>query len=323
MKKKASYICKTILFFIPFLVAWGYCALCPMRYLDGEAPNYIWNKQFVQADHGGTYDVIILGDSTANAAYMPSELSEGTVNLSLGGSTTAENYYVLKEWLAYNEAPRDVFISFYDENLMGTPNFYAREMYSHRFDPKTNWEIIRMARKYQEPSIATEHWFSSYVSYELYLPNKYLNAAGKSIYQESQLEKNRNIIRLAEENRGKYIAMNDTPHYNDPVKNELFEIGDLYVYYWYELLNLCQENDIQIHIIKPHQPDYVTYTKYYTKCVNEFYGQLCSSYQNAEFVWDVDASYTGDHFNDICHMNLIGAKKFSQEMREKYPEVFR
>ena len=70
---------------IPFIGFSFYAKQNMLGFTDSETPFYIWNKLFCYTTQEEKIDVIILGDSSANASYMPEVLSGSVVNLSLGG----------------------------------------------------------------------------------------------------------------------------------------------------------------------------------------------------------------------------------------------
>ena len=70
---------------LPVTVLWVYMWTHPLAFLDAEAPYYIWNRNKTNTAQEQPYDVVVLGDSTANAAYVPEILSDKTLNLALGG----------------------------------------------------------------------------------------------------------------------------------------------------------------------------------------------------------------------------------------------
>ena len=112
MKQIVKLIIKCGCVMLPLLVVCMYIRSHPLAFMDNEAPHYLWNKIKTNTAGGQTYDVLILGDSAANAAYMPEALSGTTLNLALGGTTPVENYYTLQDWLAHNPAPKACYISF-------------------------------------------------------------------------------------------------------------------------------------------------------------------------------------------------------------------
>ena len=81
-------------------------------FTDQEVPYYLWNREITNTKQDKKYDVLILGDSVANAAYIPEVLSDHVINLALGGTTPVENYYTMQDWLKYNPAPKVCYISF-------------------------------------------------------------------------------------------------------------------------------------------------------------------------------------------------------------------
>ena len=127
----------------PMLAIYAYTWFNPLGYMDEESPHYLWNKEKVNSEETCYYDTIILGDSMANAAYMPEVLSDTAINLSLGGMTPVENYYVLQDWLTTHRAPQVCYLSFQDAHMIMEDCFWTRTMYSHRFRREQNLEILR------------------------------------------------------------------------------------------------------------------------------------------------------------------------------------
>ena len=57
-------------------------------------------KEVVNSTYNENIELIVIGDSRAKAAFIPSELPEiNSFNLSLGGATPVEGYYILKKYL--------------------------------------------------------------------------------------------------------------------------------------------------------------------------------------------------------------------------------
>lgn len=320
MKKVCLLIFKCICVLFPIIFLCIHCATSMMSFVDDEAPYYLWNKKQTEQTHDDKVHVIVLGDSTANAAYMPEVLSGDTLNLSLGGTTSIENYYVMKEWLETNPEPEAVYISFMDFHMSYSDSFWSRTMYSHRFPPQINMEILRAAVKYDEASILVDGWFSKFISYELYLPNMYItpliNASlnqrydgNMAVYQGDELHGGRYIGR----GNGEYVP-------SDAIVYNSFYVAPILDFYYRELIELCQDNGIRVHLIKLPLPDNSEFTEEY---VNQFWtycNNLLESYPEITVDWF--PGYAPSNFVDTHHMNTHGAFQFSRELRELYPDDF-
>ena len=113
MRKFIKNILKVLIIFLPLFIFSLYCKYFILRFCDGEIPYYIWNKR----RENKNFEVCILGDSTANAAYVPNVLGTNTINISLGGCSSIEMYYVFSNYLKKNAVPKVCYISFSDTHL--------------------------------------------------------------------------------------------------------------------------------------------------------------------------------------------------------------
>ena len=77
---------KSLLVLLPLFLLCLYLKCFPLCYSDDEVPYYVWTKKRT----GQQFEVVVLGDSTANAAYLPNLLGETVINLSLGGASPIE-----------------------------------------------------------------------------------------------------------------------------------------------------------------------------------------------------------------------------------------
>lgn len=320
MKEKIIFILKCFLVMVPFIWIAVYSKNNLMAFADEEAPYYVWNKNFCNTTQEKEYKTVIIGDSVANAAYMPEVLSDATVNLALGGITPMESYFVMKEFLDNNKAPEDVFISFMDFHLVESDCFWTRTLFSHRFKVSENWEMIRKAKKYGEPTIATNTCYVDFIGYEFYLPSKYITSLSKASFNQ-RLEKNSSSYDTVNIHRGRYIGRGtgeggkDTVEYNDYVFSPLFE------HYYRKLIELCLENNINVHIVKLPLPETASFTENYVSQFNTYYEQLKSDYPSIIVDW-MDEGYDTTYFRDKQHMNIHGALKFSLALKQLYPEAF-
>ena len=305
---------------LPLLVVCMYIRSHPLAFMDNEAPHYLWNKIKTNTAGGQTYDVLILGDSAANAAYMPEALSGTTLNLALGGTTPVENYYTLQDWLAHNPAPKACYISFQDSHLQKEDCFWTRTMYSHRYTLRQNLEMLKKAIEYKEPSILTEHYVLDFISYELFLPNKYITSFMNASFNQ-RYQGNRSAQQADDLYGGRYIARGLNEYVpSGEIVNEKFYVNPLFDSYYRKILELCYENQIQVHIIKLPYPDNMSFTKEYTEEFNCYFGELKKEYPDIKV--DRFPVYPKEVFSDSVHMNTRGALSFSMALKEMYPEDF-
>lgn len=314
------------------LAAKGFCVLlpmvgiciytwvCPLAFMDEEAPYYMWNKKTANTAQEKTYDTVILGDSVANAAYVPEILSDTTINLALGGTTPVESYYVLRDWLDNNQAPEVCYISFMDHHLYEEDCFWKRIMYSHRFKTGQVAEILKKAVQHNEDSIIHENFMMDFISYGLRLPNKYITSLMNAGFNQ-RYEENTAGLQLTELHRGRYIVRSlwegTVP---EGIVFSEFRVAPMFDEYYRKTIQLCLENRIQVRIVKLPLPEGEEFTEEYIREFNEYYGTLKNSFPGITVDWF--PSYEKKGFCDAAHMNSYGALQFSKEIRALYNDDF-
>lgn len=306
---------------LPFIVfsvyAWGNF----MAFADEESPYYVWNKEFTRTTQEKKYDVVILGDSVANASYAPELLSDTTVNLALGGMTPVENYYIFRDWLEHNEAPEHVFISFQDLHLYMSDCFWSRAMYMHRFDFKDNVEVLRKAAKYGEETIAVDGWVSDLIEYELFLPSKYVTSMMKGSFNQ-RLLKNTERKGMMELHRGWYMGRSIAEHTDTEVESQdEYVVDPVYDEYYRGILDMCEQHGISVHIIRLPLSEMTTFGSEYDDQLYAYYEDLCSGYSDVSFDWYAEP-YEKEMFMDYVHMNMHGTFKFSTFLKKQWPQCF-
>ena len=306
---------------LPFICIPLYSKYNMIDFIDEETPYYIWNRDFCTSQHESGYKTVFLGDSTANAAFIPEALSDSVVNLAMGGATPAECYYIMNDYLANNTAPSDVFISFYDNHLYESTNFWNRTMYSHRFTPLQNLRIIQNAKKYKDNTIFTDTCCLDYISYELYLPNKYITALTNAGFNQRR-QANKDAYYLIGLRSGRYLTKQSTQEDTAPLECSEFTVSDLFDYYYRQLIDLCVTKGIRVHLIKLPLPSDTVFTENYIRQFNGYYNDLKKDYPSISVDW-LRGDYDKSCFCDQIHMNSHGALRFNTELlKSHYPYAF-
>ncbi len=323
MKPHMKLLGKCVLAALPLIALVIYFSQFTISFIDEEGPYYLWNREITETARDKYYDTIILGDSIANSAYIPELLSDGTINLALGGATPMENYYTLCEWLERHEPPKTCYISFNDSHFIYDNGFWLRSVYSHRYDLKTTVKMLKEAAAYNESSILTEHWLYDLLSYELWLPNKYITPLmNAGLNQRGGT--NKAAWDKIELHRGNYIALILEQHAPQRETQseiaEAFSVQPLFDDYYRKLIELCQANGIQVRIIKLPRPDSCVYTQEYKQAFHAYYDKLQADYPEISVDWfeHCDAGC----FLDGSHMNIHGGMLFTKALKELYPDDF-
>ncbi len=324
MKKVLLLVCKCILVTAPLWLFPVYCAYNLLYVVGADYVGALWNKEFTQTTQDKYYSTLILGDSTANAAYVPEVLSDATVNLALAGSSTIEGYYTLEDYLEYNEAPKDVFISYMDYHLEEDEFTWDVCNFIHKFSEEQNAEIYKAIKKYGEQSVeelTSSDYERDEFMYSIYSPTVYSYSVWKSLGSDrkaNNIDKmNSTIIR-----NGRYCSITNTEYEPDDIYGySKFIVGDLQEYYYKRILKLCEKNDINVHMIKLPLCIDAGFVDDYEDEVQDYYDELLEDYEDADFYW-FHTTYEHEFFCDQYHMNNHGAFRFSRELKEMYPEAF-
>ena len=321
LKELLKILVMAVVISLPVLFLCLYLRFYPMNYSDGEAPYYFWNKDVSQKPSERYYSTLVMGDSAANAAYLPEAMSEGTINLSLGGTTIIENYYVLQDWLAHQEAPKTIYISFMDYHLVYDNMFYERTVYSHRLTYEQEKEILKTAREYQDENIAIEDGELKLFEYNYYLPKYYLPALLNGGFSERKEENEAHYAQI-DLHRGAYIGLsNEMYTYTDQNTYSTYYVNPLYEQYYHKFLDLCQEKAIQVRIVALPKTGNSVLTSQFHEERDGFYRNLVSGYHNAMYFDEVDTC-DGRYFLDWEHFNVYGGWMWSSFIRNRFPQDF-
>ena len=321
MKKILGLAMKGICVMLPMILIWAYTWMNPLGFMTDGTPFDLWNKEKTNTKQEKYYEAVFLGDSTANAAYVPEVLSDASINLSLGSITPMEAYYILQDWIEHNEAPKTCYISFLDYHMKDTGTFWIRTMYTHRFRMDQNLEMLKEILKYGEgTSIETDHYVTDFIAYEFRLPNKYITSLMNAGFNQ-RYEENIKARALSALHGGRYIARG-TQEYetSKTIKFKNFEVHPLFDRYYRRLIELCMEHDIQVRLVKLPLPENEKFTENYKEEFGKYYDRLKEDYPDITVDWI--PTYKQEYFADRNHVNSHGALQFSREMKARYPEDF-
>ena len=318
---KLKFMAKCLLVILPVICLIGYGIKNPLNYYDWEAPTYVWNRENSNTHNDREINAIILGDSTSNATYMPEVLGDDVINLGQGGSSPMENYYTMVEWLKNNKPPKDVFISFMDYHFKMADCYWKRSMYSHRYSLEHSWEMLQTAIQKNEPSVLTEHYYWDFLSYELYLPNKYMVSLANAGFNQRR-KKNNDSMKLQSTHIGRYMGVGTKEVTDTKIEvNKEFRVVPFIDDYYKKLIRLCLDNNIRVHIIKLPLPDKNSFTENHIQEFWAYYRELQQEFPEITVEWP-EKIYEKYYFADGSHVNNHGAFRFSMWLRSRYPELF-
>ena len=326
-----KFTAKCILALLPFILLVGYTAVNPMGYMDEEYPSWKYVKD-VEKGRISPVDkndaTLILGDSRAMADVIVTEMGENYVNLGMGGATSIEMYYTLKEYIKNNRAPKRVFIMFAPFHYSYMDNYRTRTVYFHHLSLFDALSVYMKGRTgddfYGEESVAVDEADLSYIfSSYLRLPNVYLPALINS-HGFSRTGINRALYNEQVSQRGHalYGTMDGCDYLNYEATYTQMERGRehrLITRYFALLLKLCEDNDIETFVLQApmNEASYKAlddgYVSEYTSYMEQFRND------NPEMTFEISIPcYDNAYFGDSSHLNEKGAGVYTGELLDRY-----
>ena len=316
---------KLIVLLIPYFIC---CPIViskyPMKFMDGEYSYYQQNKDY--SEMPSEYSrILILGDSTAKAAWAPEELSNDTYNFSLGGVSPIEEFYYLRAYLQTHDIPQIVIYTQSVDHFINAEAFWTRSMYFHRLKTKDLKELFREIQLFEDKSVFGESILEESFLYLTYSPVKYSVAFVKGLLSSKRYIQNMDEYAAVSRARGQ-MQFGTAECYDDVnsyVEYDSFEENPIIDHYFRKIIELCEENHIQFIFQNPpiNESTYAELNKQFVSDYESYLNGIGEDYPDAI----IDSrlfSYENGYFGDSVHLNIKGTVKFSREMKEKYRDIF-
>lgn len=100
-----------------------------------------------------------------------------------------------------------------------------------------------------------------------------------------------------------------------------YTVHPFYDDYYRKIIKKCVENNIKVRILMTPLAPYVKRTDLYQEELHAYYDKLRADYPNVSF-FDRMNDFDSRHIQDIDHLNLHGALKFTKAIKRLYPEDF-
>lgn len=312
------------------LVMQLFCFAFPMAYMDVEYAMYKQQKDYISKNHDANR-VLILGDSRAKASFVPDVLGDDVYNISLGGISPVESYYMLKEYLENHDAPEYLFLAYAPMHLScvneQNDNFilWKRCIYFHTFNQDDFFELARKRNHFENNEIIErEHIYLEYAMHKFYFPNKY-GTALKKMFFENRYKANREKYDLMVKQRGYSLFGVDGENggINGEAKLDDFLYSDMLDYYLNQIFELCRQHEIKVVMeqLPMTETSYIIIKDAFYDHYEEYLNQLARNNPDV-LINPYLTMYSNTLFGDADHLNTEGAKMFSESIKERYPQVF-
>lgn len=325
------FLVKCIFASLPFVILVGYTWLNPMGYMDEEYPSWKYVKD-VEEGRISPVDKndakLILGDSRAMADIVSTDLGKNYVNLGMGGATSIEMYYTLKNYIKNNGAPKQVYIMFAPFHYSYMDNYKTRTVYFHHLDAPDVFEVYRKglwSESYDDdgPDAIKDTDISYIISSYLRLPNIYLPALLNS-HGAGRTTVNRELYSEQVTNRGHalYGKLDGCDDLNYEASYTCMKRGSehrLITRYFSLLLKLCDEYDIETVVLQApmNEASYNELDKAYVSEYTSYMEQFKNDNPGITFELDIPC-YENACFGDSSHLNERGAGIYTKALLDRY-----
>lgn len=281
------------------------------------------------------YSNVILGDSAADSGLRSKFFDNKTINLSLGAGSSVDGYYYFVNYLKRHSPPKRLILSYSNLGMLSRPSFYSHTMIFGYFDflemikgDSINngvYELLQPPLDISFSFLSTNrtNFLTKLIAYwELLTLKTALNI--------HQLERVSNIftsnfysINLRRYNKlysypDNYI---DVPLKFNKVKSSMVPkkiiVNNTFKYFSEKLVRLALANGVTVYIIPP--PLNEIYTEYFNpiiiKDLVSYYYEFTKNLKNVKIDTQV-LIYKSEFFDDSLHLNELGAKTFSNYVKD-------
>ncbi len=320
---------KLLIKLIIFLaVFWGLFAAAVLVF-----PKYLYNDEYALYTYTKgalteTHDVLILGDSRAQAGILAEDFSSDVQSLALPGGTAVEGYYVLKDYLAQNPAPEAIIISYAPYHFELGETYWERAVKFNFLSPAQSLAMVTDSVRLQDDIELRGNGANGAVwqvgrllLYQLKFPPYYLADVSAGLTKGARnADWYRSVTAQVREGRGHFYFGRDEKAEapNSETARTDFEESALIGEYFDRLLTLAEENDITVYFFCAPMSE-ISEQAMDDDFVNGFQAMM-AGVQKAHPSAVIDASFhylPDGYFGDESHVNPKGAEWFTEYIQQK------
>lgn len=239
------------------------------------------------------HDLIFLGNSRIYRGLNPDFFNIKAYNFAHDNDSFNQSYYKLLYLKNNNKLPKYI--------VLGVDYFEFSFLANER---------NTIYQKYFSENYMNDYSLSNKfnIRHKLKTEQNQLNVRGMCLIKKILNEKNNSIPTLKD--NGQYIKYSKASS-NDKVTRES-NILDIQLNYFNEILNFCHKENIYVFLIMP--PTRQKELNNYNKQTIDSFNKLFNSKSNSKvYYWNFsqEKSFSLNDFQDITHLNIEGADKFS------------
>lgn len=323
-KKTLGFIWKCTLAALPLIVFVLLFLLFPLRYFDGDYPEWRWQKDFL-TDENVRAQVLFLGDSLEVSGVMAAEWGENAYNISLPGATAVEMRYALETYLEHHDAPKLIIMGFGQNHYIEMNCYWTRTAYFHYLPLSEQIAFVRQAADLDDTAVFGDvNILSEMLAYGLYAPSKCLPALLNMMEEQDRPATNRAAYAAFEERHG-YLQIGVSDSCSDAsasVEYEDFVVAPTIDARIREIARICTDNDIQLVIERPpcNQATMDATNAAFAAQYVDFLDSLAADFPGTIVNTVIDV-YPDDCFGDPGHLNARGAERYTQSLIARYKSL--
>jgi hypothetical protein len=274
-------------------------------------------------EHGET---TIFGDSRPMAGLIPDHMGRGTVNLSLGGGTPIEFAYLVEQILKCPSLPKRVIVSFPPLHLMEVDAYWERSVLFGFLTFSQMEEVRRISRRLNDKLIYTgkSSDFVLNYSYSVSLPAYYFPAMVNGWFV-ARKEKNSMEMNAVLRSGGHRLfgTAPGSDWYGKEAWLGRFKPAPVLDYYFDKGIALLNKHGIPTYFVSMPLND-VTFRAMRADLHGDFANYLArysERYGTFQVLGEVLSSLPGKYFGDPAHLNMAGAKMWSDLVANRVQEA--
>ncbi|MEX1308286.1 MAG: hypothetical protein AB1Z19_07150 [Eubacteriales bacterium] len=295
-------------------------------------PKYMYNDEYglyanTKIKTAEPHEVLILGDSRAQAGILADAFQSDVYSLALPGGTAVEGYYVLDEYLKNNPAPQAIIISYAPYHFELGETFWERAVKMDFLSLAQSWEVVNESIRLDD-DIALRGGgldggvaqYGKLLLYKLKYPPYYMADVSSLLSQGAKnAERYDWVTEEVQDGEGQFYfgRADSTSATNSEAARSNFEESHLIYDYFDRILTRCEEEGITVYVFTApmSQISCQAMSDAFVSGYQEKMAAVWTAHPEAM----IDAAFNelpNDYFGDESHVNPKGAEWFTDYIKK-------
>ncbi len=316
---KPLIVRSVILLTIVYGLYWSYLEFCPTFY--NEATNNRWHflkTTFEEKQNYAHCSTLFLGDSRLNAGVVFRDI-DSSFNVSAGGASSIEMYFILKKYLESYPAPQKIVLSQSPRFFKELFAFWGYAVRNDFFEKRELDEIFTAAELLQDTILGTcprgQAWLFKLKYFKYYQPDL---RASRIFFGKKRNRKMTTSMIVERGRRPHPLRYQSHSGLNYETRYDSFEPSPLLDLYFDKLLELCQKHSIEVVFLNMpmNESSFKKLSPSFKSGFSSYLEQKSKSYSHVLFETNLYA-WPDSMFGDPSHLHMKGAKFFTDSLKVK------